>query len=60
MWYVASSNVPGLATEAKTIDELSKKLSVMVPELIELNDQEASSQIGLAPIDLVTTVSSSA
>lgn len=37
VWFVADSDVPGLATEADTIDELARKLQVMVPELLELN-----------------------
>lgn len=37
VWYVSESNVPGLVTEASTIDELLRKLKVMVPEMLELN-----------------------
>lgn len=37
VWYVSDSDVPGLATEASTMDELLRKLRVMVPELLELN-----------------------
>lgn len=37
VWYVADSDVPGLATEAPTVPELVAKLRVMVPELVELN-----------------------
>ena len=37
VWYVAESDVPGLATEADTIDQLIQKLRVMVPEMLELN-----------------------
>jgi len=43
VWYVAESDVPGLATEADTIDQLVQKLRVMVPEMLELN--------GLVPRD---------
>lgn len=38
-WYVAESDVPGLATGADTLDELVAKLQVAIPELLELNDQ---------------------
>lgn len=37
VWFVANSDVPGLATEAPTMDNLIAKLKVMVPELLELN-----------------------
>lgn len=42
VWFVADSDVPGLATEADTIDNLARKLQVMVPELLELNGVIAS------------------
>ncbi len=37
VWYVADSDVPGLATEAETFDRLREKVLAMVPELLELN-----------------------
>jgi predicted RNase H-like HicB family nuclease len=37
VWVATSNDVPGLATEARTIEELSKKLEYMVPELLEAN-----------------------
>ena len=51
VWYVSESDIPGLATEAATVDELMRKLPVMVQELIELNglpDRE-----GKVPIELL-------
>jgi len=38
VWYVADSNVPGLATEAPTAEAMMAKLRVMIPELVEEND----------------------
>ncbi|HZF31342.1 MAG TPA: DUF1902 domain-containing protein [Gammaproteobacteria bacterium] len=38
VWYVADSDVPGLATGADTLDELVRKLQVVIPELLEAND----------------------
>jgi hypothetical protein len=38
MWYVAETDVPGLATEAATLEEMEQKLLRMIPELVELND----------------------
>ncbi len=36
--YVAESDVPGLATEAATVEDMDRKLLSMVPELLELNE----------------------
>ncbi len=37
--YVATSNdVPGLVAEAETLQKLQEKLEVLVPELLEMND----------------------
>lgn len=37
VWYVTESNVPGLVTEAPTLDAMLEKLEVMVPEMLEEN-----------------------
>jgi len=37
VWVAESQDVPGLATEAPTLEELLTKLAVMVPELLEEN-----------------------
>ncbi|MBX6421476.1 MAG: DUF1902 domain-containing protein [Nevskia sp.] len=37
VWYVAHTDIPGLATEAATLEELQNKLLRMIPELLELN-----------------------
>lgn len=42
MWYVAETDVPGLATEAATLEEMEQKLLRIIPELIELNDGSAT------------------
>lgn len=38
VWYVAETDVPGLATEAATLEEMERKLLVMIPELLALNE----------------------
>jgi predicted RNase H-like HicB family nuclease len=43
VWSAYSEDVPGLVTEADTMEELMSKLLVMVPEVMELNN------IGPAP-----------
>ena len=40
VWVAFSTDVPGLATEAATLDALVAKIKVMVPELLEENDSE--------------------
>ncbi len=37
VWVATSDDVPGLATEADTWEQLMEKLRVMVPELLEAN-----------------------
>ncbi len=37
VWVASSDDVPGLATEAPTVEALLKKLEVMVPELLDAN-----------------------
>lgn len=38
VWVAESEDVPGLVTEADTIEVLTDKLRVMVPELLEANE----------------------
>ena len=37
VWFAYSDDVPGLATEATTLEALGTKLQTLVPELLELN-----------------------
>jgi predicted RNase H-like HicB family nuclease len=37
VWVATSDDVPGLATEAPTIEGLMEKLRIMIPELLEAN-----------------------
>ncbi len=37
VWTVTQSDVPGLATEAPTVEALAAKLRIMIPDLLELN-----------------------
>jgi predicted RNase H-like HicB family nuclease len=37
VWVATSDDVPGLATEAETLELLSLKLDVMIPELLDAN-----------------------
>ncbi|MEK7298667.1 MAG: DUF1902 domain-containing protein, partial [Candidatus Margulisiibacteriota bacterium] len=37
VWVATSEDVPGLATEAASLNDLVKKLKVMIPELLDEN-----------------------
>ena len=37
VWVAESEDVPGLVAEAESPNDLSKKLRVLIPELLELN-----------------------
>ncbi len=47
VWVVTSDDVPGLATEAATQDEVRQKLMVMIPELLELNTPSAQHEVSI-------------
>ncbi|MBF0152553.1 MAG: DUF1902 domain-containing protein [Magnetococcales bacterium] len=47
VWVAESVDVPGLATEAKTLEQLVLKLEVMIPELLELNGTSLDQKAGL-------------
>ena len=50
VWVAESDDVPGLVTEADTLERLVERLRVLVPELLELNGAVERA----APIELVT------
>ncbi len=45
VWYVSDSNVPGLVTEASTLEALRQKVFGMIPDLLRLNKHEVVSRI---------------
>lgn len=44
VWVATGVNVPGLTTEASTMDRLFKKLAVMVPEILRANGMVRAGQ----------------
>ena len=44
VWYVAETDVPGLATESATVEEMEDKLLWMVPEVLALNGAPSPSE----------------
>jgi predicted RNase H-like HicB family nuclease len=45
VWVAESDDVPGLATEASSLDALMTKLQGLIPELLELNNSELAAEI---------------
>src|SRR3990172_9101859 len=45
VWVATSDDVPGLATEADTLEALSAKLDVLVPELLQANDYDSGPDV---------------
>ena len=53
VWVATSDDVPGLITEAETVEALAEKLSVMVPELLEANGTLVGKVVREVPINLI-------
>ena len=53
VWVATSDDVPGLITEAETVEALAEKLSVMVPELLEANGILVGNLVREVPINLI-------
>lgn len=45
VWVASSEDVPGLATEAATAEELVEKLKTLIPELLSLNGRTDKSPV---------------
>lgn len=59
VWYVEESDVPGLATEAATIELLIKKLPGMIADLLEMNSSNGDDgEVCEVPIELIAHASS--
>lgn len=52
VWVATSEDVPGLATEAETSDELVEKLKILIPELLEANSVLGSDTHAEIPLSL--------
>jgi len=52
VWVAESSDVPGLATEAETMEQLIAKLHTIIPELLEANGVVAGKGGGEIPFHL--------
>ena len=51
VWVATSDDVPGLVTEAATVEGLREKILIMIPELLKLNDGPSGAH-GDVPLSL--------
>lgn len=51
VWVATSDDVPGLATEGETLEYLIDKLKVMIPELLEINEDDQELEV---PFEILT------
>lgn len=54
VWVATSEDVPGLVTEAETIEALTQKLRVIIPELVVLNRIVPSDYVGSITFELTS------
>ena len=54
VWVATSDDVTGLATEANSLENLTKKLHNMIPELMISNEIIPSNYTGKISLELVT------
>lgn len=54
VWVATSDDVPGLATEAPTVEALAEKLRLMIPELLEANQLLSDGQPGAIAFELTS------
>jgi len=51
VWVATSDDVPGLATESDTLENLINKLKIVIPELLEANGMDLSEE---TPFELLS------
>ncbi|WP_045217760.1 DUF1902 domain-containing protein [Desulfonatronovibrio magnus] len=51
LWVATSDDVPGLATESDTLENLVQKLKIVIPELLEANGVDLSKE---TPFELLS------
>jgi predicted RNase H-like HicB family nuclease len=57
VWVAESDDVPGLATEAESVDQLVEKLKVLIPELLAENGLPSSGDIPFRLVSEIEVVS---
>ncbi|MCK4278354.1 MAG: DUF1902 domain-containing protein [Desulfurellaceae bacterium] len=54
VWVATSDDVSGLATEAETLEQLIKKLQIIIPELLYVNGLINEDEQGEIPFHLLS------
>ncbi|MDD1413243.1 DUF1902 domain-containing protein [Dolichospermum sp. ST_con] len=54
VWVATSEDIPGLVTETSTIDLLTEKLRLMIPELLVLNQIVPNNYSGTINFELIS------
>ncbi len=54
VWVATSDDVPGLATEAKTMEILTAKIKQMIPELLIANEVINPNYQGIIKFEIIT------
>jgi len=52
VWVATSDDLPGLVTEAETVEALQRKLAIMVPELLDANGT-LDAEVREIPLNLI-------
>jgi hypothetical protein len=52
VWYVLDSNLPGLMTEAATLDEMVARLKMIVPDLLDVIAECGGEPDGDTPVPM--------
>lgn len=58
VWFVESSDVPGLAAEAESVEALGEKLPGMIADLLEENGMDGDGEPCEAPIEIIAHMQS--
>ncbi len=53
VWTAESDDVPGLVTEAETVEALTEKLRIIIPELLEANGITPQTDDDELPFDVI-------
>lgn len=54
VWVAESDSVLGLATEAETLEALTQKLRILVPELLQLNGMIEDTSVREIEIEIIS------
>lgn len=58
VWVATSEDIPGLATEASSLNDLIEKLKIMIPELLGANGHDDDGDIPFRVLSECTAIAS--